>query len=251
MELAKLYRDSEVGGCVLKSHFGSTYVQTELTSHYVPDAPIYPSLTLNTFVGGFNPSAVTLALEQDISVIWLPTFTAANHETDREFPFPRTLTATDERGELKPEVDNILELISDADRTVTLGNGHLGPDETRAVFDRITGADLDINFMLTHPDSYDYFTIDDQVEFAERGAYIEKCYRSVTTDRVSIEAMAESIRAIGASRCLLSTDHGQPDYASPPQALQDFIASLGDNEISSEMIATMSRDVPAKLLAAE
>lgn len=248
IELAKRYRDAGMDGFVLKSHFGSTYAQTTLTSNHVSDINLYPSLTLNTFTGGFNPSAVDLALEQDISVIWLPTFTAANHETDRNFPFPRTLTATDESGALRPEVEEILEIISDADRTVTVGNGHLGPDETEAIFDRIIDADLDINFMITHPDSYDYFTIEDQVELSERGAYIEKCYRSVTTNRSSIEEMAESIAAIGSSRCVLSTDHGQPDYISPPQALLEFSELLEEHGVSPAEVTEMGYEVPSKLL---
>lgn len=248
IELAKLYRDAGIDGFVLKSHFGSTYAQTSLTSKHVSDIDLYPSLTLNTFTGGFNPSAVNLALEQDIRMIWLPTFTAANHETDRNFPFPRTLRATDESGTLKPEVNEILEIISDADRTVTLGNGHLGPKETGAIFDRITDADLDINFMITHPDSYGYFTIEDQVKLSERGAYIEKCYRSVTTNRASIEKMAESIAAIGSSRCVISTDHGQPDYTSPPQALLEFVELLEEHGVSLEEITEMGYKVPSELL---
>lgn len=248
--LLERVRDSPLGGVVLKSHFGNTFEAVRLGRAAVPDVDVYSSLTLNTFVGGLNPSAVELAVETGASVVWLPTFSAANFETDRPYPFRgQTLTVTDDAGDLRPELLEILDVLDDADRRLVLGNGHVSPAETDAVLDAIDERGTDVDYLVTHPDSaFMGLSLADQIDLANRGAYVEKCYLPVVKGDVTIEAMAEGIAEIGAERCVLSTDHGQPTNQSPPDAYAAFVERLRRHGVSASAVERMSRTVPRALL---
>jgi hypothetical protein len=250
IELARLADEADLGGFVLKSHFGNTFVPANLAADRIPNIDMYASLTLNAFVGGFNPTAVELGLETGVSIIWMPTFCSANFETSRHFPFSnQSMTATDEDGEVKPSVKAILETLADGDRTVILGNGHLSPSETYAVLDTMEEMDLDNPYLITHADSaFMNLSIADQVDLAKRGAVIEKCYLPVIKDDISLAGMAESIREIGVKNCVLSTDHGQTTNASPPDALRTFVIDLMDEGFTSDEIVRMGREIPRSLL---
>lgn len=248
--LLERVRDSPLGGVVLKSHFGNTFEAVRLGRAAVPGVDVYSSLTLNTFVGGLNPSAVELAVETGASVVWLPTFSAANFETDRPYPFRgQTLTVTDDAGDLRPELLEILDVLDDADRRLVLGNGHVSPAETDAVLDAIDERGTDVDYLVTHPDSaFMGLSLADQIDLANRGAYVEKCYLPIIKGDVTIEAMAEGIAEIGAERCVLSTDHGQPTNQSPPDAYAAFVEGLRRHGVSASAVERMSRTVPRALL---
>lgn len=250
MELAAHCQDAGLQGFVLKSHFGSTNAQASLAADRTSEVDVYGSLTLNSFVGGFTPDAVTLAAETGCSVVWLPTFCAAHFESDRYFPFAaQSLTVFEESGELKPAVREVLAAIDDADRSLVLGNGHLSPSESRAVLDAIAEMGIETTYLITHADSaFMDLSVGDQVRFADRGAIIEKCYLPVVKGDLSLAAMAESIADIGAENCVLSTDHGQPDNDSPPAAFDDFVAGLRENGVADSEIQRMGRDVPVRIL---
>ena len=249
-ELLERVRDSPLGGVVLKSHFGNTFEAVRLGRAAVPGVDVYSSLTLNTFVGGLNPSAVELAVQTGASVVWLPTFSAATFETDRPYPFSgQTLTVTSDTGAPKPALLEILDVLDDADRRLVLGNGHISPAETDAVLDAIEERGTDVDYLVTHPDSaFMHLSHDDQVRLAARGAYIEKCYLPVVKGDTTLAAMADGLADIGVSRCVLSTDHGQPGNESPPEAYASFVSGLRQHGVSASDIETMARTVPRRLL---
>ncbi|WP_436348510.1 DUF6282 family protein [Natronorubrum sp. FCH18a] len=252
IELAERVEAAGMGGFLVKSHFGNSFQAATIAAAAVPDVDIYSSVALNTFVGGFNPSAVELAVETGASVVWLPTFSAANFDTShRNFPFSgQHLVATDDDGTVKPDIVSVIETIAAADRDVILGNGHLDREETFAILDLIEERGYDIPYLITHADSaFMGLSTEDQVELADRGAYIEKCYLPVVKDDIGIPEMTRSIEAIGVDQCLLSTDHGQPDNASPPDAFRTFVDELRAQGISDADLEHMYRDLPRALLA--
>jgi len=254
-ELARRCRDAGLG-VLLKSHFGSTADTVALVRRAVPDAEVHAALTLNTFVGGLNPSAVELGIERGVSVVWLPTFSAANFRTDRPYPFAgQDLTVTagsgTGAGDLTPAAADVLETLADADRAIPLGNGHVARDETYAVLDYIEAHGLDVPYLVTHADSsFMGLSPADQVELADRGAYIEKCYRPVVTGDRTVPEMADDVARIGAERCVVSTDHGQPDYPSPPDAYAAFVADLRAAGLDDATLETVCVDAPRDLLPA-
>lgn len=250
-ELARRYRDAGLG-FLLKSHFGSTVDTVELARRAVPEAEVHAALALNTFVGGLNPSAVELGIKRGVSVVWLPTFSAANFRTDRPYPFAgQDLTVTDGDGDLTPAAADVLGTLADADRSIPLGNGHVSRAETFAVLDYIETHDLDVPYLVTHADSsFMGLSPADQVELADRGAYIEKCYRPVATGDRTVPEMADDIDRIGAGRCVVSTDHGQPDHPSPPEAYAAFVADLRTAGLDDRMLEAACVDAPRDLLPA-
>jgi hypothetical protein len=251
-DLAERYRDADAAGFVLKSHFGSTFPQASLAAARVPEVDVYGALVLNSFVGGFSPDAVTLAAENGCSVVWFPTFCAANFETDRHFPFAcQSMTVFGDGNELKPAVRDVLAAVDDASRQLVIGNGHLSPAESRAVLDGMEEMDVDAPYLITHADSaFMDLSVADQRDLADRGAVIEKCYLPVVKCDVTLDGMAESITDIGVCNCVLSTDHGQPSNAAPPDALSTFVDKLRNRGLSGADIEQMGRTLPQEILGA-
>lgn len=254
VDLAERIAGSPLGGAVLKSHFGNTRVPVGIAGDRVPDVDLYPSVTLNSFVGGFNPVAVEGAIEVGARVVWLPTFSAANFDPSgigRGFPFSnQALTATDDDGEIRPEVVEVLETVADRDPTVAVGNGHLSRAESLAVLDAIEERGLGLTYLVTHADfEFMGLSVEDQIELARRGAVIEKCYLPVHHGDVTLGELAESIRDIGVDSCVLSTDHGQADNASPPVAYAEFAAGLRKRGFGAAELRTLTVENPRSLLA--
>lgn len=251
IELARDIADSPMGGAVFKSHFGTTNIHTELANKYVEDTRVYSATVLNSFVGGFNPVAVEYAIGTYSRIIWLPTFSAANFNvarTGRDFPFSnQSLTTIDETGDLKPTVRDLLERIADAERPVTLANGHISREETFAVFDAIEEMGLDIPYFITHADSaFMDLSQQDQITLADRGAYIGKCY--LATRNLPVPDMAKSIEDIGPAHCVLTTDHGQPSNPSPVEALDTFVTRLRAAGVTDGAITHMAVSNPRSLV---
>lgn len=255
IELAELYADAGMRGFVLKSHFGDTHKPARMAAARVPSLEVYSSITLNSFVGGFNPTAVEHALETGAHVVWLPTFSAANFDPGgigRDFPFSnQSLTALND-GTLRPEVRDVLETIADHDGHVALGNGHLAPAESVAVLDTMEEMGLSIPYLVTHADfGFMGLSVEDQLAMADRGAIVEKCYLPVLHGDVSLEDLASSIEVIGPDRCVLSTDHGQADNASPPEAYRSFIDNLRATGLDEDAIEATTVETPAQLLGVD
>jgi len=254
IELADAFAASPMAGFVLKSHFGDTHKPARLAAKRT-DVDVYSAVALNSFAGGFNPVAVEHAVETGARVIWFPTFSAANFHPEglgREFPFSRQdLRAIDDGG-LRDEVVEVLETLADADRNVALGNGHLSREETFAVLDRMEAMGLSVPYLVTHADfPFMGLSVDDQIELAERGATIEKCYLPVHHGDCTIADVVASVERIGAEHCVVSTDHGQADNASPPEAYASFVSKLSDAGLGKNVLRTMTTETPRQLLGIE
>jgi hypothetical protein len=135
---------------------------------------------------------------------------------------------------------------------VALGNGHLSRRESFAVLDAMESMGMSIPYLVTHADfPFMGLSDDDQVELAERGAVIEKCYLPVARGDRTASEVAESIEEIGAGSCVISTDHGQADNPSPPEAYGSFVDSLREAGVAEEALRTMTGETPRELLGIE
>lgn len=256
IDLATLYQKNDFGGFVLKSHFGNTFPLTQITQSRVSDIDIFSSITLNSFVGGFNPVAVEHAVATEAVIVWLPTFSAANFSSStvgRSYPFSnQSLTATNPEGEVKQATIDVLETIHGAERNIVLGNGHLSRSETFAILSTIEDLGLDITYLITHPDfSFMGLSLADQVALADRGCLIEKCYLPLVSGDSTTEMFVESIQEIGPENCLLSTDHGQSSNPSPPDAYRTFIGDLLSAGLTDGEIEQMAVRTPQAILDVE
>lgn len=74
LELAEQAKQAGMRAIVLKAHEESTVSRAKLVSKVVEGIEVYGSLVLNEYVGGLNPYAVDMAIQQGAKLIWMPTY---------------------------------------------------------------------------------------------------------------------------------------------------------------------------------
>jgi hypothetical protein len=241
--LARRCEEVGLSGFVLKSHYTSTAERAAVVRGVVPGIAALGAIVLNRAIGGMNPLAVEIAAREGARVVWMPTTDShAEREhlahqppganlpvwakVEAEFSergIQSTPVATlDGEGALLPETRLVLEVI--AEHGLVLATGHLGRAEVFTIVKaaRETGVE---DVVVTHPDfPAQDFSVDEQLELAEMGAWIERCFTTPHTGKCSWEQWLEGTRAVGAERTLLSSDLGQ--IKNPP--VEDGLALMAD-----------------------
>jgi hypothetical protein len=225
----------------------STVERAFLVQRIVPEIRVFGGLVLNEPVGGLNPAAVRVALQLGAKQIWMPTRSAANHK--RAQGAEGGIQVLD-RGNLRPEVEEILRIIAGTD--CILGTGHLSPEETFAVVQRATALGLS-RVLITHPEwSVTSFSVSEQRSLAAFGnVMFERCFVS-TTHRCGYTPMTVIERAIaqvGIATTVVSTDLGQPDTPTPVEGFRMYAAALRAAGFDADDIRRMMCDNPEALLS--
>ena len=268
VELVQEARRAGMDGVLIKDHVTMTADRAAILNRLYPDFQVFGALALNYPVGGLNPEAVIAAIRHGASQIYMPTFAAANDVVRNGgikpvfknlFPRGETkgLRIIDEAGRLLPEVEHIIEIMSESD--AILGTGHLSPEESLLLIAQAARRGVK-HILVTHAmgKSVD-MSVRDQKRAVELGAHIEQSYLGCTPfscqknqkeQRREIRKMASQIRAIGAEHLILSTDLGQKKNISPVEGLSQFIENLLIEGISEDEIDLMVRLNPEKLLGA-
>ena len=241
--LAHRFEELGLSGFVLKSHYTSTAERAAVVRGVVPGVAALGAIVLNRAVGGMNPLAVEIAAREGARVVWMPTTDSrAEREhlahqppganlpvwakVEAEFSergIQSTPVATlDSDGALMPETRLVLEVA--AEHGLVLATGHLGRAETFAIVAAATEAGME-HVVVTHPDfPAQDFSVDEQLELAGMGAWIERCFTTPHTGKCSWKQWLEGTRAVGAERTLLSSDLGQ--IKNPP--VEDGLALIAD-----------------------
>lgn len=233
---------------VLKSHWTLTADRAALVQQVTPGVRVMGGLALNAAVGGFNPAAVEAALQVGAVQIWMPTLSAAAH---RHPPPRHGLTLADERGHLRPGVQDILRLVAEHD--AILGTGHLATAEIMQLVPAARAAGVR-KLVITHPEHPPVeMPALLQEELRDRyGVLFERSLISTLPSQgytpLPFDALAEVIRRVGHASTLLSTDLGQPENPYPVDGLASYIAQLQSAGFSEAAIDCMSRANPAWLL---
>lgn len=242
-----------MAGILLKSHYEPTIARAELANKYVcSTAQAFGTVALNWPVGGINPYAAANALKRGARIIFMPTRDAANSLVFGNMPgdfFNRTgLTVFTENRELIPQAAEILDVVKEYD--AVLATGHLSPEESLALCN--AAIQNGTRTVLTHPE-FTRTKIDarQQKKLAQNGVFIEKCWYNIAEGECSAEEMAQTIRAVGAEHCFMSTDRGQKGREHPVEAMKMFIKTLMDAGITEDEIFVMTHTVPEQILAAE
>ena len=130
---------------LFKDHYYSATPITELLKGRYAHLGVemLSGVPLNNTSGGLNPYAVDHGLKLGARLVWMPTFSAANHirnnhrknmlATKEPMLPPTMLTVVDDKGQLKDEVKFILDQI--AERDAVLSAGHLHISEIWPLFD--------------------------------------------------------------------------------------------------------------------
>jgi len=267
LDLAKEFLQRGLRGFVLKSHYVSTAERAKVVTKAVPGIEVYGAITLNHAIGGLNPVAVEIAGRSGCKIVWMPTFDALNETgglpgaTYKKVPqwaqiqqelaaagiAPPRITVLDANGELTADTKWCVELIAKHD--MVLATGHLGRDEIFALVKAAKAMKVR-KVLVTHAEyPTQNLTADEQVQLADMGAIIEHCFTTMHTGKATWEAVLDSIYKVGPSRCLLSTDLGQPTNPQIWDGLAMFAQKLLENGFSVAQIRQMMVENPAAYLA--
>jgi len=266
-EVARWCAEAGMGGIVVKSHFESTVSKVHHARQAVtgfPDFKVFAGIALNRGVGGVNPGAVDLALQQGAKVVWLPTLDSENHA--RVFGSAGTygfaaMTVSSRRrakgtlytvlgpdGKLTPDTKEVIELVKDYG--AVLATGHLSKEEILAVVDHAKAVGA-TKLVVTHPElATPKLDLPTMVELAKAGVLMEFCLVNILPVfySVSLRGLAEMIAAVTPECAVISTDGGQPFNPRPHEVLRMGLQSLHEVGVTEAAIRTMSITNPRKLL---
>jgi len=263
LELAQEFLAHRLRGFVLKSHYIPTAERAQVVAKAVPGIAAFGALTLNHAVGGLNPVAVEIAGRSGCKIVWMPTVDAENETAglpgagQKKLPFwaeiqrelratgisPPPLTVLDARGRVSESARTCLELIAKHD--MILATGHLGRHE---IFPLVkTAKEMKVRkVLITHAEfPSQNLSAEEQVELARWGALIEHCFTTMYTGKAPWNVVFDSIRKVGASRCIVSTDLGQPINPGVAEGFAMFAEVLLENRFSTEEVRQMAVTNPA------
>ena len=259
---------SEAGlkAVLLKDHYYScTPVTTLLNKHFSElDVHMLSGVPLNNSVGGLNVHAVEHGLKLGAKLVWMPTFSSANHiahhHQDEKFTekFPQTtqrmlqpipLTVLDDDGRLKEEVKAILDLIAAED--VVLSAGHLNIKEIWPLFEEARNRGVK-RLLVNHPTYVVDATLDDMRQLASEGVYMEHSMCMwVPGSKFKFyddQFLREVIEAGTVDLTILGSDLGQQGNPSIAEGFRNVIGQLLDLNYSDEDIRKMTSGNASRLM---
>ncbi|WNF00905.1 DUF6282 family protein [Streptomyces luomodiensis] len=245
---------------VVKSHHHNTVMDVLAMAPRLRDLNIevYGGIALNSFVGGLNPHAVRMSLRMGGKVVWFPTMSSGRHiECHREgdgFP-TETVPLTCERidiqdssGELRPEVDEILDVV--AETGALLSGGHMYPDSIRQLFEAAKAKGIR-RLIVNHPNFVIGAEPEQCREFVALGAFIEHevgMYDPEGHMHWDPRSLLEWIERIGPEHTVISSDLGQAANPKPVDAYLRVCGALLDLGLPETDLRRMTCDNPAYLL---
>lgn len=259
---------SEAGlkAVLIKDHYYSaTPVTTLLNKHYSHLGVLMLSgVPLNNSVGGLNVHAVEHGLKLGAKLVWMPTFSSANHihhhQQDADFKdkFPQTrkkmiepipLTVLDDNGQLKEEVLPILDLIAESD--VVLSAGHLNIKEVWPLFEEARKRGVR-RLLVNHPTYVVDATLDDMRQLARDGVYMEHSMCMWVPGSkfkfYDAEFLQQIIEAGTVERTILGSDLGQEGNPTIVDGFRHVIATCLALGYSDDEVRKMTSTNAATLM---
>lgn len=245
---------------VLKDHLSPSIVKSALVQQEVPEIEVLGGVTLNGPSGGLSVRSVEYGIAAGARVVWLPTVDSQawcdrfqQHPVFLQYAYGQPvapLPVLDADGEtLLPAVEEILGLVARHD--LVLSTGHLAPREALAVARRARALGVR-RVMVEHPNSGypDDFTPAVLDDLAQAGAYLNLAFQACQPlgGRRDPRDVVAIVRAVGAARCTLITDFGQPECPAPAEGLRvwmETVLKLGLNGAEVEQLVKIN---PANLL---
>jgi predicted TIM-barrel fold metal-dependent hydrolase len=132
---------------------------------------------------------------------------------------------------------------------MVIATGHLKPDDIFTLLDMAKSLGI-WKIIVNHPlTKVVGASLDEQVEMSAN-AYLEYCFVTCMErhDNLDPVLIRDSIKKIGANRCLMATDFGQIFNPRPVNGMKMFINSMIHEGISLDEINLMCKDNPHKLI---
>lgn len=267
-DIARWCAEAGMAGIVIKSHFESTvskayHARLAVRDAY-PDFQVFSGIALNRGVGGVNPGAVELALQQGAKIVWMPTLDAANHAaafgaggtygfkamtlTSRRKGKDPLYRVIGETGKLTAEAKEVVQLV--LEYNAILATGHISKQEIMATVEYALGIGAK-RLVITHPElAAPKLDLPTMIELAKAGAYMEFCAVNLLPVfySISVQGLLEAIEAVTPERTILSSDGGQPFNPRPHEAIRIVIQSLHEKGLTTDAIQTICIDNQKKLL---
>jgi hypothetical protein len=233
---------------VLKSHEYCTASLAYIVGQVVPNIAVFGAICLNSEAGGLNPCVVETSAKLGAKIVWMPTI-SSNYQIREKTNRKGGISILDGKGKLLPVVGEILDIAKRYDMVVA--TGHVSVDGAFVLVDKARDKGI-WRIVATHPlgmDDREYFSVEEQCKIADKGAFIEHCFFMEMPDfRRDPKLMVEAIRAVGAERCILTTDLGQIYNPVPAEGMRMMIGYMLKYGLNEKEIELMVKTNPAKLL---
>jgi len=257
LEVANEAKRAGMRAILIKDHLTQTGDRAQIASQ-VSAFPVLGGIVLNLSVGGLNLLALKAAIPYGIKQVWMPTLDASQFLRNRHMvpglnPYPdeakEGIFLLRPGGQLEEELLPILLCIAEND--LILGTGHVSAQEGKALVKKALESGVK-KVLITHPQApFLDWSLDDMQEMAELGAFLEHDIvfsLPGAKDGITAEKVADAIRGVGPSHCVMATDSGQAFNPSPVEMMRYFIAEMLAQGIREEEIEWMVKENPARLL---
>ena len=261
LEALKEASSAGMRALLFKDHFYSATPITELlASHFGHlDVVMLSGVPLNDTAGGLNPYAVDHGLKLGARLVWMPTFSAANHirhnrhghllPTRQPMKRPKMLTVVDDDGRIKDEVKEILDQIAEFD--AVLSAGHLHISEIWPLFEEAEMRGVRRR-LVQHPTYTIGATYADIRELSESGAFIEHSLcMFIPQSRFNYypsDELRDVIEAGGIEQTILGSDLGQVDNPTPVSGFRAVIRLCIELGFDDDQIRRLVGGNAARLL---
>jgi hypothetical protein len=257
-------REAEAAGMraiLFKDHYYSVAPVAELLKETLaPKLELLTGVPLNNTVGGLNPYAVEHGFKLNARLVWMPTFSAANHirhshrrnylATREAMLKPKGLTIVTDTGELLDEVKVILDLIAQYD--AVLSAGHLHISEIWPLFDAAKQRGV-TRLLVNHPTFLIDASLSDITELANMGAMLEhsSCMWAGVQNKsgkYTADGLNSLIEAGGVDHTIIGSDLGQEGNPTPVEGLRHVIGMCLDLGYGETDIRKMISGNAARLM---
>ena len=266
LEIAREASKVGMKALLFKDHYYSVTPVTQLLMKHFQDlnVELLSGVPLNNTSGGFNRYAVDHGIKLGANLVWMPTFSAANHirahQKDKDFEkkFPTTkekmlepipLSILDDSKKLLDEVKFILDLIAEND--LVLSSGHLHISEIWVLFDEAKKRGVK-RLLCNHPTYIIGASYDDITELVKLGSYIEHSMCMFVEKSkyqfYSPEELDQMIKAAGIEKTILGSDLGQVGNPSPVDGFRGVINMCLDLGYTKEDVHQLVAANAAKLM---
>ena len=256
LEAIKSASEEKMAGLLLKDHTYNTTPMVRSINELGFHTKAFGAIMLNEAVGGLSPSVVEIALALGTKEIEMPTYSSKGHydaygDDQKIFPYRKRIKPIyilDDHGRLIPEVEEIIQLVKQAD--AFLASGHLSTPEVDVMVKRVREVGCKMVVVTVSTDMPGY-PLDAQKSWASDSVFMEHAYAAISEmphKKTPIETIVEQIRTVGAEKCLLATDAGNVKLPRNVEAMRELIDRLLQAGLTEREIDIMGRSNPKIML---
>lgn len=197
-------------------------------------------------------NAVREQLDAGVKGIWMPVFVSAcTISRTRGMPWEDALKVgaylLDDKGQLKPEVRDIIHMV--ADRGAMVSFAHSSHPELYALAEEVEKLGFEHAF-VDHPFSpFVDLSVEEMQWFVNAGIYLNFTFDEISPLRgVDPFEMYEAIREIGVQRVTLSSDAGEPIFPNSVESMRLMCTYMAAMGLSDEEVRRVSVVNPAAVV---